>query len=143
MKRMVSVGAAAVALGCLGALPAAQMVLHEGPSRGLAMPWPGNASIKVMAVPSLGNKAPLLALAPARKPEFKIQTLPLSARLRPPTAPPMIPAGVYKTVPYSCIVVVPGPHPNDRCVINPGDVASAMPIVRPDLRFIPWNPAKQ
>src|ERR1035441_571387 len=86
---------------------------------------------------------PLLALAPARKPEFKIQTLPLSARLRPPTAPPMIPAGVYKTVPYSCIVVVPGPQPDDRCVINPGDVASAMPIVRPDLRFIPLDPAKK
>ena len=140
---MVSVGAAAVALGCLGALPAAQMVLHEGSSRGLAMPWPGNASSKVMAVPSLGNKAPLLALAPARKPEFQIQTLPLSAPLRPPSGPPMISAGVYKTVPYSCIVVVPDPHPDDRCVINPGDVASAMPIIRPDLRFIPLNPAKQ
>ena len=107
------------------------------------MPWPGNASSKVMVVPSLGNKAPLLALAPARKPEFKIQPLPLSARLRPPSPSPMIPAGVYKTAPYSCIVVVPGPHPDDRCVINPGDVASAMPIIRPDLRFIPWNPAKQ
>jgi hypothetical protein len=45
-------------------------------------------------------------------------------------------------VPYNCIVVVPGPHPDDRCVINPQGMESAMPIIKPELRFIPWNAAK-
>jgi len=47
--------------------------------------------------------------------------------------------GVYKTEPYACIVVVPGPHADDRMVIgrNAG-IESKMPIINPDVTFVPW-----
>ena len=59
-----------------------------------------------------------------------------------PSVPTAISPGVYRTFPYSCIVVVPGPHPDDRCVVNPGGANDPMPIIKPDLQFIPWGPAK-
>jgi len=52
--------------------------------------------------------------------------------------------GVYKTEPYSLLVRVPGPCPDDRSLI--GGKASPpceqMPIVRPDLRMVPWSPSR-
>jgi hypothetical protein len=53
---------------------------------------------------------------------------------------PALPApGIYETAPFTCIVVVPGPHPDDRCIRSPA-VGPFMPTVRPDLRFIPRAP---
>jgi hypothetical protein len=49
---------------------------------------------------------------------------------------------VYKTLPYTCIVVVPGPHPDDRAIVNPSSRDYRMPIIRPDLQFIPLHPAR-
>jgi hypothetical protein len=59
-------------------------------------------------------------------------------------APPVLKPGVYETAPYSCIVVVPGLHPDDRALIgsDSGNNYSAMPIIRPDLQFIPRSPGK-
>lgn len=45
--------------------------------------------------------------------------------------------GVYKTVPYSCIVIVPGKNPDDKIVIRPAERGSAMPGIKPELHFIP------
>ncbi len=56
---------------------------------------------------------------------------------RVPSAPK---PGVYRTEPYACIVVVPGKHPDDRSVVKPGDPGPPMPVVRPELRFIPFRP---
>jgi hypothetical protein len=47
--------------------------------------------------------------------------------------------GVYKTAPFTCIVVVPGKHADDRSVVKPTEVDSAMPVVKPELRFIPLH----
>src|ERR1035441_3811796 len=143
MKRMVSFSAVVVALGCVCVLAAAQGVMHKGSLQAPSPPWLGIIQSNVVVSPSsAGNLLlPTLALAPTRA--FRIQTLPLFARVHPRAVSPTPPAGVYKTSPYSCIVVVPGPHPDDRCVVKPSGVESAMPIIRPDLRFIPWNPAKQ
>lgn len=48
--------------------------------------------------------------------------------------------GVYQSYPYSCIIVVPGPHPDDKCIIGRGDgSASKMPTVRPELRLVPLD----
>ena len=61
-------------------------------------------------------------------------------------APPVqstLPAGVYRTVPYSGIVVVPGPHPDDRCVVRPDGGNVSMPIIKPDLRCIPPTPPRE
>jgi hypothetical protein len=144
MKCAVSIGAGVIALGCLCALAADQGGLRKGSSQTPSVPWPGNALSNVIVIPPPGGNLLLPGLALVRKPELRIQTLPLSARLQSSSVPPTIPAGVYTAAPYSCIVVVPGPHPDDRCIINPaGGVGSAMPIIRPDLQLIPRAPAKQ
>jgi hypothetical protein len=50
--------------------------------------------------------------------------------------------GVYEARPYSLIVVVPGPHPDDRCLCAPGG-EFRMRTRKPDLELIPRTPGKQ
>jgi hypothetical protein len=51
--------------------------------------------------------------------------------------------GVYETYPYSCIVVVPGAHPDDKSIIGAGQLVGGgqpverMPTMNPELLFIP------
>lgn len=45
--------------------------------------------------------------------------------------------GVYKTEPYACIVVVPDKFPDDRSVVALAERGSAMPVIKPELRFTP------
>ncbi len=49
--------------------------------------------------------------------------------------------GVYEARPYTCIVVVPGPHPDDRCIAGRGGAGGAPAdprmIIKPELRLIP------
>jgi hypothetical protein len=47
--------------------------------------------------------------------------------------------GVYKSEPYSGIVIVPGPHPDDRALFGGGG-ESKIPTVVPDLRLVPLYP---
>jgi hypothetical protein len=47
--------------------------------------------------------------------------------------------GVYKTTPFTCIVIVPGKNSDDRCMLRPAEADSAMPVIKPDLRFAPLN----
>jgi hypothetical protein len=53
--------------------------------------------------------------------------------------PSALAPGIYKTEPYTCIVVVPGGHPDDK-MIYPRGTQPYMPTVQPDLRFIPLKP---
>jgi hypothetical protein len=137
---MLLVYGGVAALGCMGVLAAAQGVLRKDSARAPSTPWPGKTQSNLVVIPSPRSNLLFLASAPARQPEPAIQTSPPSAH--PPSAPSTIPAGVYKTLPYSCIVVVPGPHPDDRCMFGQGKGETSMPIIKPDLRFIPWSPAK-
>src|SRR5215471_6599865 len=57
---------------------------------------------------------------------------------RPSSSAPL--PGVYKTEPYACIVIVPGGHPDDQSVIHPPDPAPNMPVLKPELRFVPLRP---
>jgi hypothetical protein len=47
--------------------------------------------------------------------------------------------GVYETTPYTCIVIVPGPHPDENTRSTyPAEAPSLhMPTIKPELRFIP------
>jgi len=51
--------------------------------------------------------------------------------------------GIYKTEPYACIVIVPAKHLDDEIAVGAGtpptDTAPAMPMVKPELHFIPLN----
>jgi hypothetical protein len=136
----VSIGAA-VAAGCLCAVAAEQATLRQGAWPSRSMPGPWNVQRRVLIIPSAPGNAPLPALAPAGKPELKVQPARLSPRVHPPFTLFPVPGGVYRTEPYSCIVVVPGPHPDDRCIVNPGSGHYSMPIIKPDLRFIPKDSA--
>jgi hypothetical protein len=45
--------------------------------------------------------------------------------------------GVYLTAPFACIVIVPPNHLDDAIAVPPPETAFTMPILKPDLRFIP------
>jgi hypothetical protein len=63
-----------------------------------------------------------------------------------PASPAQLAPGVYETKPYTCIVVVPGVHPDDKMSKGGPSVAPSepwMPAVKPDLHFVPrTSPAK-
>ena len=61
-------------------------------------------------------------------PTNRVLSLPAAKSLAP---------GVYKTEPFACIVVVPGPHPDERMVVNPGKAETKMPMIEPPLKFVP------
>jgi hypothetical protein len=54
----------------------------------------------------------------------------------PAFASPLQP-GVYRAEPYSVIVVVPGAHPDDRCIMGGYGARSPMRIIQPELKLIP------
>jgi hypothetical protein len=143
MKRIVTVCVVVGALGCLGFLSAGQGVMHTGSPQALSMHWLASTQTNSFVVPFVGSNWLFRTLPPANKPEFKAQILPPPAGPISPSVPATVPPGVYRTVPYSCIVVVPGLHPDDRCIVRPPDVDSSMPIIKPELQFIPWSPAKE
>lgn len=47
--------------------------------------------------------------------------------------------GIYESAPYKCIVVVPGPHPNDISLVRPAHPVHprAPGQITPELRLIP------
>jgi hypothetical protein len=48
--------------------------------------------------------------------------------------------GVYTSAPYTCIVVVPGDHPDDKSIVGGrgvGQEVEPMPMYKPELRLIP------
>jgi hypothetical protein len=164
MKRALAMGVAATALACLCVLAVAQVGSNGSSPSASALPWLGNAQSNVVIIPSPPGTTPHPLLAPASNPAFGVKPFPPGTRLSPPSVPPTgvtnlywilrsnpivvpstppgLPPGVYRTVPYGCIVVVPGPLVDDKCIVNSGGGNSSMPIIKPDLQFIPWTPAK-
>ena len=162
MKRLLAVGAVVVALAWRCCPGGAQEVLHRGLGMAPAITGLGNAPSNAIVSPSPPGNSPIPLPVPPGHPSLRIYPVPPGAlparpalpRTGPtnlywllrsnsialPSAPTNIPPGVYKTAPYSCIVVVPGPHPDDKCIVNPGPWDSSMPIVKPDLQFIPLDP---
>jgi hypothetical protein len=45
--------------------------------------------------------------------------------------------GVYRTEPFACIVIVPTKHIDDTIAVRHPEAGSAMPIIKPELHFIP------
>jgi hypothetical protein len=142
VKHLIIAATVLTALAGLCVLADGQGVLHKGPPSAPTTPWLSNAPGNVILIPPLAGNSLLPLVPPPPKPQFKHQTLPPTPRLRSQAAPAIIPPGVYRTAPYSCIVVVPGPQLDDKCIVNPGGGNDPMPIIKPDLQFIPWGPAK-
>lgn len=45
--------------------------------------------------------------------------------------------GLYKSEPYTCLVLVPGAHPDDQALVTPAPVSPRMPQTAPDLQLVP------
>lgn len=64
-------------------------------------------------------------------------------RLRPIRPDGQLEPGIYEAAPFTCIVVVPGRHLDDKMIVGGQSLAGTnvfvprMPMVRPELRFIP------
>jgi hypothetical protein len=56
-------------------------------------------------------------------------------------APGSLKPGIDQAAPYSGIVVVPQAHLDDRFIIRATGPESSMPILRPQIRLLPWEPA--
>ena len=88
---------------------------NNGPNQGVAMarfPTPH-------AIPARNSK----------KPAFP--------GIRAQTDPEVLKPGIYKTTPFTCIVIVPESHLDDGMVVRIPYCDSNMPILKPDLHFIP------
>ena len=72
---------------------------------------------------------------------FKPAKVPVDGNL---SAQDQLKPGVYKTSPYTCLVLVPGPLPDDGSVLEPGtNSVERMPVIKPGLKFIPQPPAEK
>jgi hypothetical protein len=139
----MAIGAVAVALAVLGFLGSAQRVAPAGSWHPTETSWPGNPESDVAAIPLARTNLLIPLFASGWQPQFEVPSIPQPTRPQPPASPGQLPAGVYKTLPYTCIVVVPGPHPDDKCIVKPGAGDFSMPIIRPDVQFIPLHPLEK
>ncbi len=108
---------------------------------------PGHANANPFGPPALPTIIERSVVVRLPEPAFKVQgwgTRTNSSQnlyfFRPPTrhaSPPRPPPGVYEAAPFTCIVVVPGAHPDDRCVVGAPNVDPNMPMAKPELRLIP------
>ena len=70
--------------------------------------------------------------------------IPVPMVRNPESSPPvLLKPGLYKTAPYSMIVIVPGDCGDEQFAASVGDANSRMPIVRPELKFIPLERANK
>ena len=57
-------------------------------------------------------------------------------------SPAILEPGVYKTEPFGGIVIVPNRNIDASIAFPAPEIASAMPMLKPELRFIPLDPSK-
>lgn len=61
-----------------------------------------------------------------------------------PPPPELLPPGVYKTYPYTLLVLVPGRQHDDNGLLKSGTAEpKQMPILSPGLKFIPYSAAEK
>jgi hypothetical protein len=142
VKAIVAIGGLALVLAVLCLLATALRLPPSGSWPPAETPWPGNPESDVAAVPLARTNLLMPLLASGGPPQVEVPSIPQPARPQRRASPGQLPAGVYKTWPYTCIVVVPGPCPDDRAIVKPSGKNYRMPIIKPDLQFIPWGLAK-
>ena len=154
MKGMVIVGALALALTCPGVRVAGQGILSSNPLPMLQ--YRAGVSPAQIGTAKQARRPPYSPESLAPRPSARREPLAARHELRGggslerrysaasqpglPKTPNTLAPSVYRTVPYTCIVVVPGPRLDDRAIVNPGRAEASMPIIKPDLQFIPYAP---
>jgi hypothetical protein len=94
----------------------------------------------VLSPPETASPPPHLDFSPTNGICAGSNTVP---RVFPPASSYPLHPGIYQTRPYACMVKVPGPLPDDVCVIGGKGGESEMPTYKPGLRFVPQPPAKR
>ena len=116
--------------------PSAESLEHRQPSRPFTSGPIGVSSVSIGSVTSSSVPGTNSFWAPTNRfaliPDLNGTNLVPNPSLRLSPAP-----GVYKTEPFACIVVVPSSNHDDRMVIGAANPDQKMPIVPPDLRFVP------
>ena len=134
MKLRLLVVAAAFATWLQLITTRAQVITNTRP---IAATNLASAPLDLLRRPHHGANMSLLAATDGGRQGWRLKMGELAAITKPAPSLPIPTAGVYKTAPFACIVVVPGKHADDRSVLKPTEVDSAMPVIKPELRFIP------
>jgi len=143
VRAIMAIGGLALALAVLCLLATALRLPSAGLWPPAETPWPGNPESDVAAIPLARTNLLIPLFASGWQPQFEVPSVPQPTRPQPPTSPGQLPAGVYRTAPYTCIVLVPGLHPDDRSIVSPSSGDYRMPIIQPDLHFIPLGQARK
>jgi hypothetical protein len=103
--------------------------------------WRGVPPVLGLSLPSLRGWpwVPTNSLGPISNLWVLPRHPPSFARGARPGEPGSVPPGVYESEPYTCIVVVPGPQWDDRCLVPGGAAIEPMPVVKPELRLVPHH----
>lgn len=115
--RAVGLGSAGVLLAVLFAAAA----LTNQPPPVVTPMWLDGSSNLVLKAP---NSAPIVRLGGN------------------PVTPQPLEPGVYQTLPYAIILVVPKAGLDERCVMRATGAGSKMPVVKPGVRADPILPSK-
>ncbi|PWU08642.1 MAG: hypothetical protein C5B50_29145 [Verrucomicrobia bacterium] len=94
----------------------------QEPAQGGPLPWQPSGSTN------------LFLTVPGLYPNFSSSsTNMLSSKLPKP--------GIYEAHPYTMIVIVPGPQPDDKCIVSASrETDRNMPIIRPQIELVPRKP---
>lgn len=76
------------------------------------------------------NQLPSIQLHPPETPKSR-HPAPYPSRLAP---------GIYLSQPFSCMIKVPGPQPDDDCIIPATIPTNSIPNFKPKLKFEPLPP---
>jgi hypothetical protein len=139
VKGILAISGVTLGLAVLCSLGTALRLPSAGSWPTVETRWPSNPEAGAVAIPFARTNLLIPLFASGWQPQFEVPSVPRPSRPRPPASPGQLLAGVYKTLPYTCIVVVPGPHPDDQAIFSPSSRDYRMPIVRPDLQFIPLS----
>jgi hypothetical protein len=105
--------------------------------------WLGETSGNPTHNPLMVSHSEAVFPRPNTQPEHNVPMIMETPHGQTPAHRGQLSAGVYKSWPYTCIVVVPGPCPDDKAILKPEDRNYQMPVVRPDLQFIPLFPTNR
>jgi hypothetical protein len=140
---MVAIGGLAIALAVLCSLGHALRLPSAESWSPAETPWSGKPESEVAAPPLARTNLLIPLFASGWQPQLEVPSIPQSARPRRPASPRQLPAGVYKTLPYTCIIVVPGPCPDDRAIVDLSSGIYRIPIIWPDVQFIPFGQVRK
>jgi len=98
--------------------------------------FPGDYGLNCNWSPLTATNAPVL--------NFKADQAPVDANPSSPSSRQNLKPGVYKTSPYTLLVLVPGAQPDDLSILKSGTAEpEKMPVIQGGLKFTPYSFAEK